>query len=68
MFEELLNWVNDNKEWAFSGIGITILLAVCGVIKFLFFKKEKLSASQMQTSGKNSINIQIGGDYNARKD
>lgn len=68
MFEELLSWINDNKEWAFSGIGITILLAIWGMIKFFLSKKEKPSVSQKQKSGKNSINIQIGGDYNARKD
>lgn len=70
----LLGWLIDNKEWVFSGIG----LPICAWIISLFVRKRKAStklpASQSQTGGNNSTNIQGGnnvnitmGEKNARK-
>lgn len=52
----MIKWILENKEWLFSGIG----LSVFGLIAWLF---RKLSApSQAQRSGRNSINIQAGAN------
>lgn len=32
MFNYIINWLVDNCEWVFSGIGVTILL---GIITFI---------------------------------
>lgn len=58
-----MNWILENKEWIFSGIGATVI----GIIITILFQKknEKSSANKLkQRSGKNSTNIQIGGDFN----
>jgi hypothetical protein len=57
-----LQWLIDNKEWVFSGIGIPI----CVWIITLIVKKKnapKIPVSgQSQTSGNHSTNIQGGND------
>lgn len=60
----LMQWMNDNKEWIFSGIG----LAVIGLIwKFLFKEKSSSGRSQTIRSGRNSTNFQAGRDINTNK-
>ena len=49
----------DNKEWLFSGLGITILTVVFAAIG-RFINKSK--TSQSIKSGKNSSNFQAGKD------
>lgn len=51
-----MEWVIQNKEWLFSGVAIAIPLAFVG---WLFAKRE---SKQTQKGGKNSTNIQVGGD------
>jgi len=56
-----MDWIIENKEWIFSGIGVFVL----GIVYALFKKKRKSKSLKMkQKSGDNSTNIQIGGDYN----
>jgi len=57
-----MSWIIENKEWLFSGIAIAIPLAVIG---WFFVSKNN---KQVQKGGKNSTNIQIGGDFNIRND
>lgn len=38
---KILSWLCENKEWFFSGIGITVLTVGCTSFKRLFFGKEK---------------------------
>ena len=47
--------VKSNAEWIFSGIGVFILASFLTI-----FVKQKRSNTQIQKSGKNSINIQSG--------
>jgi len=54
-----MQWIIDNKEWIFSGIGIFILSIIAGL-----FIKRKSFLKQSQKSGKNSTNYQAGGDIN----
>lgn len=50
-----MEWIIENKEWLFSGVAIAIPLAIVG----LFFSGQ--GNKQVQKSGDNSTNIQIGG-------
>jgi len=54
-----MQWIIDNKEWAFSGFGVFVLGLVVA-----FFSKKKNSTTQTQKSGNNSTNYQASGDIN----
>jgi hypothetical protein len=58
-----MNWLIENKEWVFSGIGVFI---IGGIIAIFKKSKKKKTLQMKQRSGSNSKNIQIGGDFNAR--
>ena len=58
-----MNWIIENKEWLFSGIGIVLLSLL---LKFFLKKRKEKSIKMKQKSGKNSTNIQVGGDYNGK--
>ena len=66
MVEVILNWFLDNVEWLLGGIVPTTIIAIIG----WFFIKP--SNKQIQKSGDNSNNIQIGGNItinqNGKKD
>lgn len=48
-----MDWIKENMEWLFSGIGITVILGVIGFIK----KKNNNNPSIKQVSKNNSIQI-----------
>lgn len=52
---KVINWISNNKEWVFSGFGVTLFVLIIS-----FFKKSK--PSQHQKSGNNSTSYQAGGD------
>ena len=59
-----MEWLNENKEWFLSGLGVSVL----GIIVTLFQRqKRKKQIKMRQKSGSNSTNIQIGGDINGGK-
>lgn len=49
-----MDWIVDNTEWIFSGIGVFII----GL--FITYIIRNNEPKQYQKSGKNSINIQSG--------
>jgi len=49
-------WLSKDAEWVFSGIGVAAIGLVCRCL----FTRHK--AAQIQKSGKNSTNMQAGGD------
>ena len=49
-----MEWIIENAEWIFDGIGVTVIVAVIGI----FFKNKKDSSGQTINSGNNSTNIQ----------
>lgn len=54
----MIHWINDNKEWIFSGIGVVI---VGGIGKLIFDRKKDSTDkgnTYMQHSGDNSTNVQ----------
>jgi hypothetical protein len=56
-----LSWISRNYKWLFDGVGV---VALGWILKIIF---EKSSISQKQTSGRNSINIQSGGNIDLTK-
>ncbi|MFA6192822.1 MAG: hypothetical protein WC665_10795 [Sulfurimonas sp.] len=57
-----MDWLIENKDWIFSGIGVTILAFVASL-----FLKNKNKKILKQSSGNKSINIQSGNDINIGK-
>ncbi|GEM77567.1 hypothetical protein [Vibrio sagamiensis] len=51
-----MSWLIENKEWIFSGVGVSLIVFILS----LFSKNKQLK--QSQTSGNNSKNYQAGGD------
>ena len=71
-----MEWMIDNKEWFFSGVGVFILGLIISFFSWLFRKKHKSDTnthvSMKQKGGKNSNNYQSNGDItinlNAKND
>lgn len=51
-----MKWILENKDWLFSGILVSVPLAILG----WYFNKSK--SKQIQKSGHSSNNIQVGGN------
>jgi nitrate reductase gamma subunit len=43
-----MEWVINNKEWLFSGLGVSILAGIGAFLYKRFFSKEKSTISQTQ--------------------
>lgn len=52
-----MKWIINNKAWLFSGVLVAVPLAIFGWL-LTGSKRHK----QVQKSGKNSVNLQAGGD------
>ena len=59
-----MNWLIENKEWIFSGVGVFVLGLV---VTYLVSRPKTGSQTQKQKSGSNSKNYQAGGDINIGK-
>lgn len=58
---KISNWLCENKEWVFSGIGITVLTVGYTLIKKLFLRREKNSSrTVIKQTNKGTKNTQIG--------
>ena len=59
----MLDYLIENKEWIFSGIGVA-------VVSWLFFSASGNRSSMSQQGGDNSKIIQVGGNVTSsfRKD
>ena len=65
MINNVINWSIENKEWLFSGIGVTIIL---GIISFFRKKPKKTTAKNIvkinqKNKGTNSPQIGIQNNY-----
>lgn len=56
---QIIDWFTSNKEWVFSGIGAVIIATIIA-----WFLRRSSSKKQIQKSGNNSINIQVGDNLN----
>jgi len=65
----LLEWFYGNKEWIFSGFGVSIFLFILlGLKRSAVSKYSDISSKNIQISGpsiKGNINIRAGGDIGA---
>jgi hypothetical protein len=55
-----MNWVIENKEWVFSGIGVFIISFIATLILKSRYNK------QSQKLGNQSTGIQVGGDISIK--
>lgn len=58
---DVMNWILENKSWIFSGIGVTVIMGIVWLIKFLFKKKKSKTAEDNRTihlSGDKSVYIE----------
>ncbi|WP_375320668.1 hypothetical protein [Aliivibrio logei] len=51
-----MSWLVENKEWLFSGIGVSAIICILSLFK------RRTGLTQIQKSGSNSTNYQAGGD------
>lgn len=62
----LVKWIIENKEWLFSGIGITVLLGIGTFLGKIFCKKSKHRKDikiEQNNEGQNNIQIGIQNNY-----
>jgi len=57
-----MNWIIENKGWLFSGIAISVPLAIFG-----YFINRKREPTQKQDIGNNSTGYQVGGSININR-
>lgn len=59
---EIIDWLCENKEWLFSGIGLPVITLICtNVRKILRKKKEDQNSKTMIRQVNNGVrNTQIG--------
>ena len=53
-----MDWLIENKDWVFSGVGVMAITAIGGIL----FKKKNSGKQQSIQSGDNSTNIQGGNN------
>jgi len=56
----MVDWLIANKEWLLSGVAVAVPIAIVT----WFLTRKSANQKQIQKSGKNSINIQVGKDIN----
>lgn len=56
-----MEWIIQNKEWFFSGLGVAIITIIWSLLKR---GKSGRIVRQKQKSGSHSNNIQAGGNIN----
>lgn len=61
---EIWNWLVDNKEWVFSGVGVFVLGLVVAILRR---KKRPLTGDTITTHGDLSPG-KVEGDYEVRID
>jgi hypothetical protein len=59
---DMINLLNTNKEWLFSGIGVVILGLIIRSIFHRLHKKNNVKSKQTQNTGDNCTNFQSGGN------
>jgi hypothetical protein len=56
----LVDWLIENRAWLFDGALVAVPIAIIGWL----VAKRAAGIKQRQRGGKNSLNIQAGGDVN----
>lgn len=58
----MIQYLINNKEWLFGGIGVTALTLLVYFFAWQFRRRKQESSSQRQRSGDDSVNIQVQGN------
>lgn len=58
-----MDWIIENKEWLFSGIGVVCITTIGSV---LFKRKKDSKVNQNIKSGSHSINIQSSSNVDVK--
>ena len=69
--DKIINWFSENKEWFFSGIGVTVVTLILAAIKKVFCKKkqEKNQTRIEQVNyGTKSTQIGIQNNYYTKEE
>ena len=69
--DKIINWISENKEWFFSGIGVTAVTLILVAIKKVFCKKkqEKNQTRIEQVNyGTKSTQIGIQNNYYTKEE
>ena len=68
---KIIQWINDNKEWFFSGVGVVLITSFGAIIKKIFFKKNNSDAQEtvikQNSVGKHNVQIGIQNNYKKEK-
>lgn len=72
MITNIINWIIENRDWVFSGIGVTILLGIINLIHKFFSKankpKDTIKINQKNEGQDNTVigiqNNYYGGNKN----
>lgn len=67
MMARIIEWINTNKEWVFSGVGVTIVATCINVIIKLIQKNKKSCSIQMKNKGEHVTQIGIQNNYGTTK-
>src|SRR5690242_20699 len=60
---DIINWLDKNKTWVFSGIGVAVVGASVAFVRWLP-GRHAARREQIQLSGADSRNVQVGGNIN----
>lgn len=52
----MIEWINNNKEWFLSGLGVFLLTIVSGIVKYMFSKKN--SNRTININGDKSVYVE----------
>ena len=66
MITNITNWIMENREWVFSGIGVTVLLGAIAFFRKIFCKEtesEKDIKIEQKNEGQNNTQIGIQNNY-----
>ncbi len=65
--DRIIEWINANKEWVFSGVGVTIVATCINVIIKSIQKNKKSCSIQMENKGEHVTQIGIQNNYGTTK-
>lgn len=68
--QEIIDWLSENREWVFSGIGITVLTSVMAIAKSILGKRKKSDSTiivKQINKGKHNTQIGIQNNYKTKE-
>ena len=63
----IIEWINENKEWDFSGVGVTIAVTCINIIIKHIQKNKKSCSIEMKNEGEHATQIGIQNNYGMTK-